>query len=216
MDWSLRGAQHAEHRRTALLDSSGHVLEIGFGTWLNLPHYPEHVEAVTGVDRERMLEQKVARRVAAAPVPVRQLHLDAASGLPFASDEFDTVVSTWTLCSISDLGTALREIGRVLKPDGRFLFMEHGRSDRGTVARLQDLLNPAQNVIGQGCNLNRRIDVLLEKAGFEIVSLERFQMPKVPRVLGEVYRGAARVASDAGRVADWGQGVDAGREVDAS
>ncbi len=198
MDWSLRGAQHAEYRRTALLESSGHVLEIGFGTWLNLPHYPKSVDAVTGVDRERMLERKVARRVAAAGVPVRQLHLDAASGLPFTSDEFDTVVSTWTLCSIGDLGTALAEIRRVLKPAGQFLFMEHGRSDRRAVARLQDMLDPVQNVIGRGCHLNRKIDALLEQGGFEIVSLERFRMRSVPRLIGEVYRGAARIASGRG------------------
>jgi ubiquinone/menaquinone biosynthesis C-methylase UbiE len=196
MDWSLRGAQHGEHRRTALLESSGHVLEIGFGTWLNLPHYPEDVDAVTGVDRERMLQKTVSRRMAAAPVPVRQLQLDVASGLPFSDGEFDTVVSTWTLCSIADVDRALREIGRVLKPDGQFLFMEHGLSSRGMVARLQDLLNPLQNRIGQGCNLNRKIDVLLQQAGYEILRLERFCLPNLPRVVGEVYRGAARVALD--------------------
>jgi ubiquinone/menaquinone biosynthesis C-methylase UbiE len=100
-------------------------------------------------------------------------------------------VTTMTLCSISDTAPALAQIRRVLKPGGKFIFFEHGRSNDPEVARLQDRLNPIQRIIGSGCNLNRRIDRLIEGAGFEITTLDRFQMPKAPRILAEIYRGAA-------------------------
>ena len=101
---------------------------------------------------------------------------------------------TWTLCSIPDVGAALREMRRVLAPDGRLLFIEHGRSDDLSVARWQDRLNPVQKVIGCGCNLNRAIDVLGSKAGFEITRLHRFVADRTPRILGSMYRGTARAA----------------------
>jgi ubiquinone/menaquinone biosynthesis C-methylase UbiE len=100
-------------------------------------------------------------------------------------------VSTWTLCTVQDPVKALREIRRVLKGDGRFLFLEHGRSDDPRIAVWQDRLNPIQNIIGCGCNLNRRIDRLIEQSGLQVVRLDRFQMAQVPRIGGEMYRGQA-------------------------
>lgn len=191
MEWAIGSAEQLAYRRDALAAAHGVVLELGFGTGLNLSCYPETVKAVTGLDPERMLESRVERRTVQAAMPVRLLHLDAASRLPFDSATFDTAVSTWTLCTIPDAISALRETHRVLKPEGRLLFLEHGRSEEPRVARWQDLLNPVENVVGCGCNLNRRIDVLIRQAGFKIVHLERFQMPETPRVLGEVYRGEA-------------------------
>jgi len=191
MDGGLSGPQHRTMRERALATARGAVLEIGFGTGLNLPCYPATVERLVGIDRASMLESRVAGRVARAPFPVERLEQDAADPLPFESGAFDTVVSTWTLCSIGRLREALHELRRVLAPGGAFLFLEHGRSDRTLVASFQDIVNPFQNLIGCGCNLNRRIDQEIQDAGFKIVELERYGIPGVPRPFGEVYEGMA-------------------------
>jgi ubiquinone/menaquinone biosynthesis C-methylase UbiE len=198
LDWSLRTPEVSEERRKTLAAVRGEVLEIGFGTGLNLPHYPPEVTRLAVVDSERMLEVRVAHRIARARMSIEQVHLDASRRLPFADDSFDSVVTTFTLCSIDDLGAALSEMRRVLRPDGLFVFLEHGRSDNPRVAKLQDRLNPLQKAIGQGCNMNRSIDRLVREAGFEITQLERFLMPGSPRILGEMYRGMANKTAPAG------------------
>jgi ubiquinone/menaquinone biosynthesis C-methylase UbiE len=114
-----------------------------------------------------------------------------AESLPFPARYFDSIVSTWTLCTIPDPRQALGEIRRVLKPDGLLLFLEHGRSDDSHIAAWQDRLNPIQRVAACGCHLNRRIDQLIEESGLRLVRLRRFHMPRVPRVLGEMYQGHA-------------------------
>ena len=139
-----------------------------------------------------MLHRRVAARIAACAVPVKQMQLDAQGRLPFEDQTLDTVVTTLTLCSIGDVAAALAEIRCLLKPDGQFLFFEHGRSDDAAIAARQDRFNPLQKIIGAGCNMNRPIDVLIRQAGFEISELERFVMPKTPRVLAEMYRGCAK------------------------
>jgi ubiquinone/menaquinone biosynthesis C-methylase UbiE len=139
-----------------------------------------------------MLADRVARRVTRVAFPVEQMQLDASGRLPFEDDTFDTVVSTWTLCSIGDLPAALAEVRRVMKPEGHFIFLEHGRSDDQKVARWQDRLNPFQKVIGVGCNMNRRIDQFISEVGMNIIRLDRFQLRDAPRMLGEMYRGTAK------------------------
>jgi ubiquinone/menaquinone biosynthesis C-methylase UbiE len=126
----------------------------------------------------------------AAPYPIQTTHV-TAENLPFPDQQFETVVSTWTLCTIPDPVLALHEVGRVLKPGGRFLFLEHGRSDDRTIAAWQDRLNPIQNVMGCGCHLNRQIDRLITQSGLTIAHLDRFSMQGVPRLVGEMYRGTA-------------------------
>jgi ubiquinone/menaquinone biosynthesis C-methylase UbiE len=111
--------------------------------------------------------------------------------LPYDDRFFDCVVSTWTLCTIPDPVKALREVGRVLKPDGVFLFLEHGRSEDEKVAAWQNRLNPVQNIIGCGCNLNRKIDQIIARAGLKIMTLARFRMQSVPKLGGEMYSGSA-------------------------
>jgi len=192
LDWSLGNAALAEHRLAALAPLRGHVLEIGFGTGLNLPFFPQRVSRLTAIDSKQMLRRKVAKRIAEARMPVERFELDASGRLPLDNQAFDGVVTTFTLCSIADVQSALDETRRVLKPEGQFVFLEHGRSYDPRVARLQDLFNPIQKVIGCGCNLNRPIDRLIRDSGFEIVKLERYLMPDVPRILGETYRGIAR------------------------
>lgn len=178
-------------RRETLAPLYGRVLEIGFGTGLNLPCYPRQVTELTVIDSERMLAGRVGRRVAAAGMPVRQMKLDASGRLPFADDSFDGVATTLTLCSIENVSAALAEIRRVLKTDGRYVFLEHGRSRDPQVAKRQDSFNPIQKIIACGCHVNRPIDRLVEDAGLEVAKLERYLMPGSPRILGEMYRGRA-------------------------
>ena len=122
MDWGLGSRIVARERRAALDPALGHVLEIGFGTGLNLPHYPPAVTRLTVIDPNPMLPDRVARRISEAKMPVEQFKLDASGRLPFEDASFNSVVTTFTLCSIDDLAPALREIRRVLRPEGQYLF----------------------------------------------------------------------------------------------
>lgn len=180
-----------DQRRGTLASARGEVLEIGFGTGRNFPHYPARVIHVTAVDCEIMCPQQVKRRIAGAPVPITTIYQDASKGLPFADNSFDTVITTWTLCSIRDVISALNEIRRVLRPDGIYLFLEHGCSDDPHIARQQKLLSPVVKMIGAGCRMNRHIDDLISRSGLKIYALDRFLMPETPRILGEMYRGIA-------------------------
>lgn len=190
MDWVMDSPKFDEQRHEALASARGSVLEIGFGTGLNLPHYPRDVKWLTVVDPAKMLPKKVTKRITSAYIPVEVVHV-SAERLPFDDEKFDCAVSTWTLCTIPDPIAALKEIRRVLKPGSMFLFLEHGRSDDARVARWQDRLNPIQRVIGCGCNLNRPIDDLIRDAGLRLTRLDRYVMPDVPRIAGEMYRGCA-------------------------
>jgi ubiquinone/menaquinone biosynthesis C-methylase UbiE len=178
-------------RRSALAAARGETLEVGFGTGLNLPHYPETVTRLIVIDSESMLQRRVERRIAESSIPVIMLQLDASGRMPFDDRRFDTIVTTMTLCSIADVAPALSEIARVIKPGGQFVFLEHGRSDDISIARRQDRFNPIQRIIAAGCNINRPIDHLIKSAGFEIMSLDRFLMPKAPRIMAEMYSGVA-------------------------
>ncbi|HYP25415.1 MAG TPA: methyltransferase domain-containing protein [Blastocatellia bacterium] len=191
LDWSLGTGPHRRERERALAPASGHVLEVGFGTGLNLPHYPPAVTRLTAIEPERMLAGRVARRIKQARMPVELKHLDASGRLPFGDDTFDTVVTTWTLCSIANVAPALSEIRRVLKPEGRYIFFEHGRSEDASVARRQDLLNPVHKMFAGGCSLNRPIDQLISSGGLNVVKLERYRMAELPKGFGEMYRGVA-------------------------
>ncbi|HVF91886.1 MAG TPA: class I SAM-dependent methyltransferase [Blastocatellia bacterium] len=191
LDRSLGTGAHQRERREALASARGHALEIGFGTGLNLPHYPPPVYRLTAIEPERMLEGRVAKRIAHARMPVELRRLDATGRLPFDDDTFDTVVTTWTLCSIEDVAPALSEIRRVLKPEGRYLFFEHGRSEEASVARRQDLFNPVHKLLAGGCSLNRPIDRLIRSGGLNVIKLERYRMPELPKGFGEMYRGVA-------------------------
>lgn len=192
LEFLLGNKQAMRYRRQALASARGDVLEIGFGTGLNLECYPAAVERLTIVDPAKLLPRRVAKRIAAAPMPVEEAFLDAEH-LPFEIERFDTVVSTWTLCTIPDAVAALEEIRRVLNPGGKLLFLEHGRSGDPAIARRQDRWNGVQRVVGLGCNLNRPIDELITSAGLNILTLDRFQMPRTPRIGAEHYLGMAGV-----------------------
>lgn len=179
------------YRGEAIAGARGRVLEIGFGTGLNLPHYPPAVEHLTAIDPMDAVRKKVRARMDAVSFPVERYGLAADGGLPFEDERFDSVTVTWTLCTIVDPMAALREMRRVACRGAPLLFIEHGRSDDPSVARWQDRLNPIQKLIGCGCNLNRRIDSLIESAGYRIETLDRFDAARVPRTHGHLYRGTA-------------------------
>src|ERR1044071_1129337 len=171
LDLMLDNEAIRRERRETLAPLYGKVLEIGFGTGLNLPCYPQQVAELTVIDSERMLAGRVRKRIAAAGMPVRQMKLDASGRLPFDDDSFDGVATTFTLCSIGNVSAALAEIRRVLKTEGRYGFLEHGRSRDPQVAKHQDWFNPIQKIIACGCNLNRPIDRLIENAGLNVAKL---------------------------------------------
>lgn len=186
----MRGKEFQRLRTELLQPAAGEVLEIGFGTGLNLAHYGPNVSRVRAVDPNPMLPTRIAERRAAVQFTV-EVTLQSAEQLPYEDRTFDCIVSTWTLCTIPDPVRALQEARRVLKPGGTLLFLEHGRSDDQKIASWQDRLNPIQNLIGCGCNLNRPIDRLIAQAGMTIAHLDRFSMRDVPRLGGEMYRGDA-------------------------
>ncbi|MBI3803239.1 MAG: class I SAM-dependent methyltransferase [Nitrospirae bacterium] len=190
VNFVMSGAELAGLRKTLLADAAGEVLEIGFGSGLNLPYYPDRVINLTTIDANPGMNTLAQKRIAASPIQVNQ-HLLHAESLPFPNASFDTVVSTWTLCSIADLDQALREIYRVLKPAGRFLFLEHGLSEELAVQKWQHRLTPLNKKVADGCHLDRDIAARILRNRFKIVDLHRFSLKKAPRIVGSMYRGVA-------------------------
>lgn len=195
LDLALSGEGMERYRRQLLAHVQGSVLEIGFGTGLNLSCYPEHIRKITGVDPNPGMGSLARRRIASSPIAVDWQVADAQK-LPFPSQSFDSVVSTWTLCSIPNVAKALREIRRVLRAGGKLFFLEHGLSEDPQVQRWQNRLNPLQKVIADGCNLNRDMARLIREAGFRFEQLERFYMPDQPRFIGYTYQGIALPAAE--------------------
>ncbi|MGZ4561809.1 MAG: class I SAM-dependent methyltransferase, partial [Mycobacteriaceae bacterium] len=147
-------------RRRVCADLEGKVVEIGFGSGLNVPFYPEAVTRVAAVEPSDVGWKLAAKRLAATSTPVQRSGLDGQS-LPFADGSFDAAVSTWTLCTIPDVGAALREVRRVLKPGGTLHFVEHGLAPDEGVRRWQRRLEPVQKRVFGGCHLTRPVVDLL-------------------------------------------------------
>lgn len=170
----------------------GAVVEFGMGSGLNLPFYDAgQVTSVTGVEPSSRLIGKASGRMRDAPFAVRAV-AGSAEALPLEAASVDTVLSTFTLCTIPDLGRALAEARRVLKPGGELLFCEHGLSADSSVARWQNLINPVWKPFAGGCHLNRDIPMLIREAGFEILDMEAGYMDGAPGLGGFLFRGAAK------------------------
>lgn len=178
-------------RDRTLAPARGRILEIGFGTGRNLTHYPPTVKRIEAIDPDADLDRLSLPRIAHAAIAVDFHHLDAEH-LPFEDAGFDTVVSTFTLCSIPDVVHALREIRRVLKPGGQFLFLEHGRSPDARVARWQDRLNRTWMPLAGGCHLNRPMRELISGAGLEIGPAQDYYLKRAPKFVGFLTEGMAR------------------------
>ncbi|MFP3906542.1 MAG: class I SAM-dependent methyltransferase [Acidimicrobiales bacterium] len=179
----------AKLRARAARALSGEILEVGFGSGLNVPHYPPAVTKVYAVDPSEVGRRLAETRVADATVPIEFVGLDGEH-LPLEDASVDEVFTTWTLCTIPHVELALAEMIRVLRPGGRFHFLEHGHSPDPKVARWQARLDPIQQRIGGGCHLTRPIDALVEDAGFEIEHLANFYIAG-PKSMSYSYAGRA-------------------------
>jgi len=191
-DLAMRNRRLVPYRRRVTAAAEGRVLEIGMGSGLNLPFYSAAVREVLGLEPAPRLVA-MARRAAGATAGSVSLIEGSAEAIPLAGGSIDTVVTTWTLCTIPEAATALGEMRRVLKPGGRLLFVEHGTSPDPGVRKWQDRLTPAWRHLSGGCHLNRPISRLIEDAGFRIDRLETGYMAG-PKPMTFMYEGAARPA----------------------
>jgi ubiquinone/menaquinone biosynthesis C-methylase UbiE len=177
-------------RRRACEGLTGEVVEIGFGSGLNVPFYPDSVTRVAAVEPADLGWELATERVTRSKVPVERAGLDGQS-LPFADDSYDSALSTWSLCTIPDAGAALRELRRVLRPGGQLHFLEHGLAPDESVQGWQRRIEPVWKPIFGGCHLTREIGELLAAAGFEVTSVDVFYEHGSPRFVGADRLGVA-------------------------
>jgi len=192
-DASLKGKEVGELRRDALQPLRGDVLELGFGSGLNVRWYPEAVTSVTAVEPSDVGWSLSERRRARTSLPITRGHLDGQR-LDEPDHAYDSVLSTFTLCTIPDVAAALAEVRRVLKPDGVFVFLEHGLCPDAATARWQRRLDPLQRTVAGGCHLSRDIPTLVEAAGLDVeqVQAEAMPGPRVARPWTYGFWGVAR------------------------
>ena len=189
----MRNKDTTRLRAECVPQARGNVLEIGIGSGLNLPFYSSDVKRVYGVDPSLELQRMAKKRVSAVPFEVEFVRQSAEEPFPLGDSSIDTVVITWTLCSIPNPAPALQQMKRVLKASGRLIFVEHGRAADPRVVIWQDRITPVWKRIGGGCHLNRKIDELIRAAGFQISELKTFYLPG-PRPMTYTYQGLAQVA----------------------
>jgi ubiquinone/menaquinone biosynthesis C-methylase UbiE len=168
----------------------GEVVEIGFGTGLNAPYYPAEVTRVLAVEPSKVCMAIAQPRIDRTPTSVELAGLNGEH-LDLPSESFDAVLSTWTLCTIPNLGLALEEIRRVLNPDGSFHFVEHGHAPDTNVAKWQQRLEPMNKRLAGGCHLTRRISESIERAGFALENIETYYFKGEPKVFGYTFEGRA-------------------------
>jgi ubiquinone/menaquinone biosynthesis C-methylase UbiE len=189
VNWSMKQTNFEPYRHRVIGAAQGQVLEIGVGSGINLPLYTG-ASRVVGLDPSAKL-LSMARAAAGDRSRSIELVEGTAEAIPLPDCSMDSVVTTWTLCSIPDLPKALSEVRRVLRPDGRLLFAEHGLAPEPNVVRWQDRLTPLWKRIGGGCHLNRPIDKMISSAGFQLARLET-GYAKGPRPMAFMYEGEAR------------------------
>jgi ubiquinone/menaquinone biosynthesis C-methylase UbiE len=189
IDVTCRGRARDGLRRRVCAGLAGEVIEVGFGSGLNIPFYPAEVTAVSAVEPSDVAWRLAAKRLAAARVPVSRSGLDGQL-LPFGDGSFDAALSTWTLCTIPDVAAALTELRRVLRPGGQLHFLEHGLAPDERVRRWQHRLDPLQQRIAGGCHFTRPIAGLLTGAGFTITAIDEFYEPG-PKAAGADSLGVA-------------------------
>jgi ubiquinone/menaquinone biosynthesis C-methylase UbiE len=189
LDLAMRTSRLQKYRRETLAEAHGRVLEVGVGSGLNFPYYTKQIEIVYGIDPSAKLLAMARRRADAAGVRAEFVQASAVA-IPFADRTVDTVVMTWTLCSIPDPLAALREMRRVLRPNGKLLFVEHGLSPEPGVERWQHRLTPVWRQVAGGCHLDRKMDDLVRTAGFDLHDL-RTEYAGGPRPMTYMYVGSA-------------------------
>jgi len=187
-NWAMRSDELLTYRRRLASIASGHVLEVGIGSGLNLPLYTPAVDYVIGIDPSSPLLQRADALAASANHPVRLVRA-SAEAIPLKDNSIDTIVMTWTLCSISDASAALREMHRVLKSSGQLLFVEHGLASDQRVASWQHWLDPIWWKVS--CHLDNPVTRLLKEAGFRVVALQTGYLPRGPKPMTFMYEGRA-------------------------
>lgn len=189
-DLAMRNRLLLPIRERVIGAAEGRVLEIGVGSGLNLPFYRPPVREVLALEPAAKLVAMARNASRGTIMPVSFLEA-SAEAIPLESHSVDTIVTTWTMCSIPHADTALAEIRRVLRPGGKLLFVEHGQAPDESVRRWQDRLTPAWRCIAGGCYLNRPISSMIEGAGFRIDRIETGYIPG-PRPMTYMYEGSAR------------------------
>ena len=187
-----RGSEEAglrDLRRGLLAEAGGSVLEIGAGTGANLAHYDGRVESLVFTEPEPAMLRRLQKK-AREEAPLAKILRAPAEDLPFEDDSFDTVVSTLVLCGVDDQARSLREIRRVLRPGGRFLFLEHVRSDDPALARFQDRMNWLNRIVVD-CDCNRPTLSTIKATNFTVAALEQTEMPKAPKFVRPLIVGTA-------------------------
>lgn len=190
IDFAMRNKETTRLRADWIPRAHGEVLEVGIGSGLNLPFYSSNVRRIYGIDPSVELQRMARKRVIARPLEVEFVTQSAEDQLPLADGSIDTVVITWTLCSVPNTARTFQQIKRVLKATGRLIFLEHGRSPDPGTAVWQDRITPLWKHIGGGCHLNRKVDDLIRNAGFRITELKTFYLPG-PRLMTYTYQGLA-------------------------
>ena len=189
IDLTMQNPETRRLREVWIPQAEGEVLEVGIGSGLNLELYTQRVSQVHGVDPSLELQRMARKR--SGRIDVEFLLQSVENPLPLSSGSMDTVVLTWTLCSIPDPQKALLEIKRVLKSEGKLIFIEHGLAPDSGVAAWQGRLTPIWKHIGGGCHLNRKIDDLIKQAGFRIAEMTTSYLAG-PRPMTYTYQGAAQ------------------------
>lgn len=186
---TLKGGAFRRLRRDLLAEAQCRVLELGSGTGLNFPLYPDEVHHVDALDPNPGMHELARRGLEDEALSHRvELHQGRGEALPFPEGVFDTAVSTWTLCSVGEPERVLAEVHRVLAPGGRLLLLEHGSSHEPKVARWQRRFTHVQKRVADGCHLDRDFSALLTASPLEIVDEERFYLDDAPKVAGYHYR----------------------------
>jgi ubiquinone/menaquinone biosynthesis C-methylase UbiE len=190
LDLGMRQSQLARLREQLVVAARGRVLEIGIGSGLNIPFYPRTIEVLIGVEPSPEMLAKARKQAAWVHFPVRLMEGEAEN-LPLEDRSIDSVVTTWTLCSVRDPMAALRQIRRVLRPGGRLIFIEHGLAPQAGVRRWQERITPLWRRIAGGCHLNRPIDDLIGQSGLRLAEIETGYLVRGPRPFTFHYRGQA-------------------------
>lgn len=194
-DRGMQGTEEAglsDMRHELLAQARGRVLELGAGTGVNLAHYPETVEGLTLTEPDPHMTKRLREKLVAMGKTSEVTVIEApAESLPFPDDSFDTAVVTLVLCTVPDQTDALKEIHRVLKPDGHLLFLEHVRSRNPSLAKWQDRLEAPWRFLGDGCHCNRDTVSAISAAGFELGDVEHGALPKAPPIVRPLAKGTA-------------------------
>lgn len=189
LDLTMSGQELSHYRQSLLESVQGEVLEIGVGTGLNLPYYGNGVTALTAIDPNQGMAAIATPRIQSSPLKIT-LKTASAEALPMDAESFDAVVCTWTLCSIPQIDQALAEVYRVLKPGGKFFFIEHGLSPEAGISAWQRRVTPLQKRFADGCHLDRPMVHLIQQV-FDQVDWDEFYARALPKLLGYFYQGVA-------------------------